>query len=270
MHCRAGSKRRPRPAPGRSSSCSAKWHTTDSSSGSTSSTTVGSSRARPHCWLVILACGRAWSRRLPRRNPADGRGRPAPRSGARPWRLVSFRRRHRIADRRRLGQTLGDDVDRYDSVGAFPGRPRGCGSADDRPAGRRSAARAWRDSRGRAARISRLSAGRSHRDKVAAMYERHGAGLVPSTRYRDLVDLVAIVRSCAVPADAQRVRSRIGVRTPSPHVAERVRGARSSGVDSRLRGRGPTIAADLRAISGRRHRDRRTVRRSTARQLCSG
>lgn len=42
-------------------------------------------------------------------------------------------------------------------------------------------------------------------DKVAAMYERHGVGRVPSTRYRDLVDLVAIVRSCAVPADAQRV-----------------------------------------------------------------
>lgn len=42
-------------------------------------------------------------------------------------------------------------------------------------------------------------------DKVAAMYERHGAGRVPSTRYRDLVDLVAIIRSCAVAADAQRV-----------------------------------------------------------------
>lgn len=40
-------------------------------------------------------------------------------------------------------------------------------------------------------------------DKVAAMYERHGNAQMPSTRYRDLVDLVAIVTGATVAADAQ-------------------------------------------------------------------
>ena len=40
-------------------------------------------------------------------------------------------------------------------------------------------------------------------DKVAATYERHGEGGRPSTRYRDLVDLVAIVTAASVPADNQ-------------------------------------------------------------------
>lgn len=41
-------------------------------------------------------------------------------------------------------------------------------------------------------------------DKVAAMYERHGDSHVPSTRYRDLVDLVAIASGASVPAPLQR------------------------------------------------------------------
>ena len=40
-------------------------------------------------------------------------------------------------------------------------------------------------------------------DKVAATYERHGEMENPSTRYRDLVDLVAIVRGASVEAIAQ-------------------------------------------------------------------
>lgn len=40
-------------------------------------------------------------------------------------------------------------------------------------------------------------------DKVAATYERHGEMENPSTRYRDLVDLVAIVRGASVEASAQ-------------------------------------------------------------------
>lgn len=40
-------------------------------------------------------------------------------------------------------------------------------------------------------------------DKVAATYERYGAANMPSTRYRDLVDLVSIVRGASVPAAAQ-------------------------------------------------------------------
>ena len=41
-------------------------------------------------------------------------------------------------------------------------------------------------------------------DKVAAMVERHGPGSRASTRYRDLVDLVLIVRSCEVDAALTR------------------------------------------------------------------
>lgn len=35
-------------------------------------------------------------------------------------------------------------------------------------------------------------------DKVAATYERHGEDRRPSTRFRDLVDLVAIVTAASV------------------------------------------------------------------------
>jgi hypothetical protein len=41
-------------------------------------------------------------------------------------------------------------------------------------------------------------------DKVAATYERYGVGRLPSTRYRDLVDLIAIIRGASVSAEAQR------------------------------------------------------------------
>jgi hypothetical protein len=40
-------------------------------------------------------------------------------------------------------------------------------------------------------------------DKVAAMHELHGRTAAPSTRYRDLVDLVAIVIAASVEARAQ-------------------------------------------------------------------
>jgi hypothetical protein len=40
-------------------------------------------------------------------------------------------------------------------------------------------------------------------DKIAATYERHGPDGHPSTRFRDLVDLVAIVSRASVPAKAQ-------------------------------------------------------------------
>ncbi len=41
-------------------------------------------------------------------------------------------------------------------------------------------------------------------DKIAATYERYGATRMPSTRYRDLVDLVAIITGASVDAAAQR------------------------------------------------------------------
>ena len=42
-------------------------------------------------------------------------------------------------------------------------------------------------------------------DKVAATYECHGAEQVPSTRYRDVVDLVSIVTGASVSAGEQRL-----------------------------------------------------------------
>lgn len=41
-------------------------------------------------------------------------------------------------------------------------------------------------------------------DKVAATFERHGQRQMPSTRYRDLVDLVAIATSAPVSAEELR------------------------------------------------------------------
>lgn len=41
-------------------------------------------------------------------------------------------------------------------------------------------------------------------DKIAAIYERYGTNRMPSTRYRDLVDLVAIITGASVEATAQR------------------------------------------------------------------
>jgi hypothetical protein len=40
-------------------------------------------------------------------------------------------------------------------------------------------------------------------DKIAAIFQRYGPTRTPSTRYRDLVDLVAITTSASVAADAQ-------------------------------------------------------------------
>jgi nucleotidyltransferase AbiEii toxin of type IV toxin-antitoxin system len=42
-------------------------------------------------------------------------------------------------------------------------------------------------------------------DKVAATYERHGDAQTPSTRFRDLVDLVSIVSGATIGADSQRI-----------------------------------------------------------------
>jgi hypothetical protein len=42
-------------------------------------------------------------------------------------------------------------------------------------------------------------------DKVAATYERYGAARMPSTRYRDLVDLISIVTGTSMRAEAQRI-----------------------------------------------------------------
>lgn len=51
-------------------------------------------------------------------------------------------------------------------------------------------------------------------DKVCAIFERHGVAQVPSTRYKDLIDLVAIVRTRPVEAGPQiaALRSEAGRR----------------------------------------------------------
>jgi len=51
-------------------------------------------------------------------------------------------------------------------------------------------------------------------DKVTAMLQAHGPRRVPSTRYKDLVDLVAIVSQSTVEADSQKaaLESHIGQR----------------------------------------------------------
>lgn len=57
-------------------------------------------------------------------------------------------------------------------------------------------------------------------DKIVAMFERHGAMERPSTRYKDLVDIVAIVSTVSVDAEAQRAalsseENRRGMSLPS-------------------------------------------------------
>jgi hypothetical protein len=45
-------------------------------------------------------------------------------------------------------------------------------------------------------------------DKIMATFQRYGQGQAPSTRYKDLVDLVAIVTAASVDAEPQRVALR--------------------------------------------------------------
>lgn len=65
-------------------------------------------------------------------------------------------------------------------------------------------------------------------DKVAATFERHGDLETPSTRYKDLVDLVSIVSGASIPAEPQRealcseARRRAIALPPSFDVPDRV------------------------------------------------
>ena len=45
-------------------------------------------------------------------------------------------------------------------------------------------------------------------DKIVAMFERYGERRIPSTRFKDLVDLVAITTGASVTADAQKAALR--------------------------------------------------------------
>jgi Nucleotidyl transferase AbiEii toxin, Type IV TA system len=80
-------------------------------------------------------------------------------------------------------------------------------------------------------------------DKICAIYERHGPAAVPSTRYRDLVDLVLIATSQRLDGDAVAAaladerRRRRALQLPSsfefPHPRWRD-GYRAAGHDARL------------------------------------
>src|ERR1700730_13980464 len=87
-------------------------------------------------------------------------------------------------------------------------------------------------------------------DKVAAMYELHGAIAVPSTRYRDLVDLVAVVISVSVPARARSSRFAPKNRAGKSN-SRSSRGPRPASLGDRLCRPGATVAATDRTYARR-------------------
>jgi len=103
-------------------------------------------------------------------------------------------------------------------------------------------------------------------DKVAATYERHGAEQVPSTRYRDVIDLVSIVTGASVSAGEQRLAlesefRRRGLTLPSSFDVPD-RSLWEPGYAAEARRSLLTVGADARRGS----RDRPSVSRSVARQ----
>lgn len=98
-------------------------------------------------------------------------------------------------------------------------------------------------------------------DKIAATYERYGTAGMPSTRYRDLVDLVSIINGASVPA-APDHRPDVRVRPPPTEVAGLIRRARPASMGTRLRRRSTSIVPCYRPDSGRSTDPRRTVHRS--------
>ena len=94
-------------------------------------------------------------------------------------------------------------------------------------------------------------------DKVVATFQCYGAARSPSTRYKDLVDLVAITRSVSLDADEQGVAlrseaDRRGVELPTsfavPDSALWTPGYAKAARDARL-GDTPTLAGALAAVS---------------------
>ena len=88
-------------------------------------------------------------------------------------------------------------------MGVVPRRPRWARRAHDRGAGAGAAACARRDA-GRSQHGYRAYPLVDHvADKVIAMFELRGTRRLPSTRYKDLVDLVAIAVGASTEAEAQ-------------------------------------------------------------------
>jgi hypothetical protein len=95
-------------------------------------------------------------------------------------------------------------------------------------------------------------------DKVCPMFERHGTTEAPSTRYKDLVDLVAIALAASVDAEPQMaaLRSEVerrGLRLP----------ARFTVPDRELWRRGYAAEAERSLLAGGAHARRGTCRRRT-------
>lgn len=82
-------------------------------------------------------------------------------------------------------------------------------------------------------------------DKIAAIFQPYGNGQ-PSTRYRDLVDLVAIIAAADVDAVAQMTALRSEEVRRALTLPERFHVPRSKGVGGRLRRRSREVAPPVR------------------------
>ena len=101
-------------------------------------------------------------------------------------------------------------------------------------------------------------------DKVAATYERYGRARMPSTRYRDLVDLVSIVTGTSVEAGAQRVALASEFERRQLPLPRGLRRARPAPLGSGVQRGGAPFLAHRRAHPGRRARARPALHRPGA------
>ena len=69
---------------------------------------------------------------------------------------------------------------------------------------------------------------------IAATFDRYRKSRSPSTRFKDLVDLVAIASAASVGAEAQISRPALGGRPPRDRAARCPRDSRPRGLEARL------------------------------------
>jgi hypothetical protein len=103
-------------------------------------------------------------------------------------------------------------------------------------------------------------------DKIASMFQRYGRGQQPSTRFRDLVDLVSITGGATVDAEAQVTSLRLGRTTAQAHASRALRCTRPRSLGSRLRTGGGTIPPSVREDARRGTRGRTTIHRPPPRR----
>ena len=100
-------------------------------------------------------------------------------------------------------------------------------------------------------------------DKACAIFELHGTAGTPSTRYRDLVDLVAIVLAVPVEAEPQVTALRSEAQRRGLQLPRRFAVPGPGTLATRLRGRSRTLPPADGANAGRGHSHGRAVPRST-------